>query len=311
MTFDLTTRKELIVGPLRFDTNIHDLSPCCLKSEQLVSPSAYTAYQVQSLALEHARSDMPPGGKNASPVAFGTPTKIQNMMTSVPLKNAETKVKAAAKSHSRLFNHSNSLEFVTILVDEGGQPPYKPQKFVIHKAFACHHSPVFRSAFNSNCIEGETQEYRLTNTTVGTVELLFQWLYSQDLNLTQLEEQKAEIPESGSLVLLWLLADKLLIRRLQNLVIRQIDETIQQFGLLPLHVLHTVWQNTAEGCALRRYLIDAINCRMAHVDFKASAESFPKDMLVELVVAFKKRLPNGATSNWTGNNLSSYYVPED
>jgi hypothetical protein len=39
---------------------------------------------------------------------------------------------------------------VTLLVGIGENPV----RFVIHKEFACHYSPVFKAAFNSNFIEG-------------------------------------------------------------------------------------------------------------------------------------------------------------
>ena len=71
--------------------------------------------------------------------------------------------------------------FVTFLI--GPEP--NPAKFVVRREFACYHSKVLNTAFNSNFIEGQTQTYRLEDTTPGTFKLLVQWLYMQKLKISQ------------------------------------------------------------------------------------------------------------------------------
>jgi hypothetical protein len=44
----------------------------------------------------------------------------------------------------------------------------EPAEFMIHKEFACYHSPVFDAAFNGPFVEGQTQTYRMDDTTKGS-----------------------------------------------------------------------------------------------------------------------------------------------
>ncbi|KAH7417462.1 hypothetical protein BKA64DRAFT_702229 [Cadophora sp. MPI-SDFR-AT-0126] len=51
-------------------------------------------------------------------------------------------------------------------------PANNTTKFIVHKEFACYHSSVFRAAFNSNFVEGQTQTYRIEDTSAGAFRLL-------------------------------------------------------------------------------------------------------------------------------------------
>jgi len=77
-------------------------------------------------------------------------------------------------------------ELVTILV----KGTLTSKEFKVHKGFAVHYSPVFKSAFNSSFKEGRTQTYELEDTTKGAVQLLVEWIYTQKLDLNGLEEEK-------------------------------------------------------------------------------------------------------------------------
>jgi hypothetical protein len=86
----------------------------------------------------------------------------------------------------------------------------------VHKDFACHHSSVFHAAFTTNnFLEGQTQTYVLQNTTEPVVRLLVHWMYTEQLDISESESAKPNSSEDLSLVQLWILADKLLIPRLQ------------------------------------------------------------------------------------------------
>ncbi|KAK0126627.1 hypothetical protein ONS95_008213 [Cadophora gregata] len=67
-------------------------------------------------------------------------------------------------------------QLVTLLAGDS------PTKFVVHKYFACHYSPVFDAAFNGNFLEGQTQEYKIQDVDEETVRLLVHWLYTQTLD---------------------------------------------------------------------------------------------------------------------------------
>jgi hypothetical protein len=52
---------------------------------------------------------------------------------------------------------------VTFLIGPGDSP----KKFIVHKEHACHHSPILNAAFNGNFVEGQTQTYRIEDTSPG------------------------------------------------------------------------------------------------------------------------------------------------
>src|ERR1700742_1837678 len=102
---------------------------------------------------------------------------------------------------------------VTFLIGKVSDPP---KMFLINKEFACHASPAFDAAFNSNFIEGQTQTYKLDDTTTRAFQLLTQWMYFQKITISQLEDEfeLKEIDDVGNkedlaLVELWVLTDKL------------------------------------------------------------------------------------------------------
>jgi hypothetical protein len=69
--------------------------------------------------------------------------------------------------------------------------------FTIHKESACHYSPPLNAAFNSAFIEGQTQTYRLENTSESVVRMLIQWLYTQKLDIVQLRNASLQ-PEDDN-----------------------------------------------------------------------------------------------------------------
>lgn len=81
-----------------------------------------------------------------------------------------------------LTRSRNPSKLVTLLVDQD------TEKFVVHNELACHYTPVLKAAFESNFIEGQTQTYKLQDTTKGAVRLLVQWLYPQKLDTIELTE---------------------------------------------------------------------------------------------------------------------------
>lgn len=139
-------------------------------------------------------------------------------------------------------------ELVTILVKD----TLTSKKFKVHKEFAIYYSPVFKSAFNSNFKEGQTQTYELEDTTEGAVQLLVEGIYTQklDLNvkldLNDLEISRIEV-RIMCLVNLWVLADKLLIRPLQNSAMVELQALCASHRWTPAIPVNCVYDNTQEG----------------------------------------------------------------
>lgn len=60
----------------------------------------------------------------------------------------------------------------------------------VHKEFAIYHSPVLKAAFNSNFIEGKTQEYGLHDINEEVARLLTTWLYTQKVEVFEEDENE-------------------------------------------------------------------------------------------------------------------------
>jgi hypothetical protein len=177
-------------------------------------------------------------------------------------------------------------DIVTILVKD----TLTSKKFLVHKAFAVHYSPVFKSAFNSNLKEGQTQTYELEDTTEGAVQLLVAWSYTQKLNLNELEEETNWLANDLCLANLWVLADKLLIRPLQNAAMNELGALCARHKMLPTPALNYVFNNTQEGSPLRRFFVYKCAQALKPSCYTRFPEHFPKEMLLELAVYLTKAM---------------------
>jgi hypothetical protein len=53
------------------------------------------------------------------------------------------------------------------------------EAFVIQKEVAVLYSQVFKAAFNSDFVEGQTQTYNLEGANIEAFSLVVQWLYGE------------------------------------------------------------------------------------------------------------------------------------
>ncbi|CZT01252.1 uncharacterized protein RAG0_08989 [Rhynchosporium agropyri] len=56
------------------------------------------------------------------------------------------------------------------------------ETFLIHKNFACAHSPLFNAASESELIEGSTQNMQLEDIDPQVFGLLVDWLHNKEIN---------------------------------------------------------------------------------------------------------------------------------
>ncbi|XMA14306.1 hypothetical protein WAI453_007097 [Rhynchosporium graminicola] len=87
------------------------------------------------------------------------------------------------------------------------------KKFLIHKNFACEASPIFKSAFNSSFVEGQSQEYVLEDTTEAAFTMFTEWVYTGRLEINFTRYSAETVDRNGkcgllqcNLMELWLLA---------------------------------------------------------------------------------------------------------
>jgi len=146
-----------------------------------------------------------------------------------------------------------------------------------------------KAAFNSQFIEGQTQTYRLEDTTEGTFRLFVQWLYYQQLEILQLQDDDVDddltIDEDKSLFGLWILADKLGAPRVQNLVIESIEKYHEKATAIPTLHLRYIYDNTSVCSLLRRYMVDLCRKYALPKSYIDQSERFPYAFLIDLAAS--------------------------
>jgi hypothetical protein len=150
-------------------------------------------------------------------------------------------------------------------------------KYRVHKEFACHSSPVFRAAFNSNFIEGQTQTYRLEDTRERTVSLLVQWIYNNDTYVTDDDVGYVD------LVALWILADKLCMPQLQNKVIDKLSKRTPKSGSQRAMIasLEMIYNQTESKSQLQKFAVEICALHVTPDDIRETPELFPVEFLVD------------------------------
>ena len=124
--------------------------------------------------------------------------------------------KVVPRPKANIIN-SSPPEFVTILVSSALSA--SPEKYVVHKALICHHSPYFTAAFRGDFLEGQTQSMTLSDVDPAIFGQLTHWLYTQSIE----DSVKAKFVTLGQL---WFLAERRLMPTLQNEVMNSIREEI-------------------------------------------------------------------------------------
>jgi hypothetical protein len=205
----------------------------------------------------------------------------------------------------------NANDMVTFLVGDGD----KEQRFIVHKEFACHSSPTLAAAFNSNFLEGRTRTYHFRDVTEVVIQFLVQWIYMQRLEIFQLEAAGTyDCEECKSLFELWVLADQLLIPKLQNFILYRLkDIIIDKHKLMPIDKFDYVYQNTAKESKIRLLFLHLSSFWMDSAVFSRDSDQFPKEMLVEVATLLgQSGNDNGALKKAVcAGNWTRYEVPED
>ncbi|TVY59623.1 hypothetical protein LSUE1_G009222 [Lachnellula suecica] len=98
------------------------------------------------------------------------------------------------------------------MVEVNVQRKDEMKKFLVHKEFICYHSPFFDVAFNGKFQEGISRVLNLEHTAPRTFAMFVEWLYSQKVTV-DVEWSPSVL---GDLADLWILADRLLVPKLQK-----------------------------------------------------------------------------------------------
>ncbi|PQE07901.1 btb poz domain containing protein [Rutstroemia sp. NJR-2017a WRK4] len=185
------------------------------------------------------------------------------------------------KKAPSLLNPQN--EMVTIHVTDADGKVFN---FVLHKSFLCYASPFFDAAFNGNFVEGQTQSMKLE-----TSEQAFGMLVDSEDNYNSSccpnDEDGDPPPEHvNHLIELWILADKILMPTLQNMVMDQIYTIswllFDQCGLDVQAInFNLVYNNTTTESPLRALVVSIFNVCSYALDLEFMAH-LPREMVLEL-----------------------------
>ena len=113
----------------------------------------------------------------------------------------------------------------------------------------------------------------------------------------------------NQLIYLWILADKLLIPRLQNMAIGKLYYILSEHSLISVQVTIHIWNSTRESSPLRCLCLDTWLKGDCSSFLKDHSENLPKEFLVELSCGLYKMFGKNPKS-LKGIPESSYYVPE-
>ncbi|TVY49272.1 hypothetical protein LCER1_G008549, partial [Lachnellula cervina] len=188
------------------------------------------------------------------------------------------------KANTPDFSQADTL--VTFLIGPENED-VKPKTFIVHKEIVCYHSPVLNAAFNSGFVEGQTQTYKLDDVSEGVFKLLVQWLYSQKLTVQDLDQKKdftAIYWQDRNLAALYVLADRLAMPSLQNLVLEKIEHLSDKSSTIPTHSFYYVYNNTSKDSPLRKFFV-AMSGKYANEAFYDPVDDvqyYPHQFLLDL-----------------------------
>ncbi|KAF7929488.1 uncharacterized protein EAE98_005406 [Botrytis deweyae] len=213
---------------------------------------------------------------------------------------------------------SSPNEMVTFIVGTGD----KQETFQIHKQIACEHSEVWNRAFNSVFVEGQTQIYRIEDTGPEVFRLLTQWVYQEkfdhihsDWDVSHSDDFFSAVEcvdEDNVLLQLWVLAEKFLLHRLQNYTMRVLcNKALVCNRSLTSYDCRYVYDNTAKGSALRRFVIEH-NCWCKNPSFlDGYLFSYPVEALGDIIKALKRQLPENVRARKLSQMIGDNYLVEE
>lgn len=208
------------------------------------------------------------------------------------------------------------------------------KEFLVHKDITCFSSPVLKAAFNSESIEGQKLSYKLENVEFEVFQLFLRWMYKQDIlyHLTLKDchllerAQPNDPPEMTKmlkvvfkkldskvhgLVQLWILADRLLIPRLQNLAMKLLLEIVSMKEInktLKGEWIH-IYENTTTGSPLRKLVFVAC-ALLEDLPAEADCEHLPRQTILDIArYAMAVPCKKYALRNRESQRLY-FYVPE-
>ncbi|CZR51182.1 uncharacterized protein PAC_01057 [Phialocephala subalpina] len=197
-------------------------------------------------------------------------------MTDNELKRKRIAVEMAPrKKHQKdKPTFSDPTALVTFVIG----PSDNSTTFLVHKEPVFNKSEVFAAAFSSNFTEGQTQTFKIEDTTKAAFRFLAELESGKSLTDA---EWDIVFAEDQALAETWVLADKFCLPTLQNLVIDYMSNIAAQRLSARTRIFKYVYEHTAKNSALRRFCILSVATYHNQASFKRAWARFPQKMLIE------------------------------
>lgn len=194
------------------------------------------------------------------------------------------------------------------------------KKFIIHKEVACKHSYVLRTEFDGPFIKDRTAVYTLEDTDTEVFRLFFEFLYREkvifkshnpnpadDVDKVRARNHTSKCEDQDYvLVDLWILADRFMVRPLQNLVIDQLSRVATECGLDLSDSFQSIYDRTLEGSQLRRFIANRTSWLL--ID-EGDTDHYPREMLVDMVLNLQWSAPESVRNrNLNRMNPEDFYT---
>jgi hypothetical protein len=186
--------------------------------------------------------------------------------------------------------------------------PVQPQKhnLHIHKYYIYYYSPFFDAAFNRNFKEGQTQTMEFDDVDVTAFGVLSGWLYTQDIS-----DSEGKLPDLTTLGRVWILGDRFLIPKLQNMAMEAILVKLNQRENI-VKFCKDASQFTSPGSPLIEAIVDLMV--WAHATyFVQNLPLIPSQIATKIALALKKLQAEDTRLALQKNKKTGkdYYVKED
>ncbi|KFZ04445.1 hypothetical protein V502_10145 [Pseudogymnoascus sp. VKM F-4520 (FW-2644)] len=146
-----------------------------------------------------------------------------------------------------------SAQIISVLVGK------EKQQWSIPMDLLCFHSGYFRSTLKGGFAEGKSKTVELLNAKPEAFELIVEWLYTHEIKTSGRDNPSdiyTEKPNIATLLEAWMLADYLQLRKLQNTIMKLMDERMTHYGEVPVEEFNRAYQDYTDP-HLRAWILDA------------------------------------------------------
>ncbi|KAL9586211.1 MAG: hypothetical protein Q9203_003942 [Teloschistes exilis] len=181
---------------------------------------------------------------------------------------------------------TKDLQKSSVVTIKVGIEPHQ-HEFTIHTDLLCYYSPFFKKAINSGFAEGKTGVINLPDDEFEVFEIFQNWLYRDNLELTQVEASKMTL-----LLGLWVFGDKLQVPGFQNAAIEALrDRTVGSPRICRLKDILFAFGNTSPASPLRQFIVDLYvwEGTIGESIEKFLREGYPHDFIVSVVQGYTKQ----------------------